>query len=311
MKRPALVLPLAAVLAAGGFLLASHLPHAQARHRAGSARMPASDTSCARRRPAVPFIGAAVNPPIARHARSFATATGVRPAVVEFYDAFGRPFQQHEASQAAAMGAIPLIQLNPRHVSLAAIAAGRHDAYLRKYAAAVRRFACQVALSFGHEMNGSWYPWGRPRTSPAIFIAAWRHIHGVFAAAHARNVIWSWDPDHGGSSAREWWPGRAYVDWVGVDGYQRPGQTFASTFASQLADIRSFTSRPVFIAETAVAPGPSQRRQISGLFTAVSKYRLSGLIWFDLNRKEPWQLEGHPGRLAAFRKAAATMKPGA
>jgi hypothetical protein len=159
-------------------------------------------------------------------------------------------------------------------------------------------------------MNGSWYSWGRPRTSPATFIAAWRHIFRIFAAEHVRNVTWSWDPDHvwqpdhGGSWASEWWPGAAYVNWVGIDGYQRPGETFNSIFRRQLANIRSVTSKPVYIAETGVQPSASEASQISGLFTAVRRYRLAGLVWFDINRKEQWKLEGNPTGLAAFHSAA-------
>ena len=261
----------------------------------------------------VPFTGVAINPPIAGAAQSFSEATRTRVDVVEFYSGFPRPFPSHEARQAAERDALPLIQLNPRGVSLARIVAGHYDAYLRTYARAVRAFGCRVVLSFGHEMNGSWYSWGRPSTSPATFIAAWRHIYNMFKVEHVRNVIWSWDPDHvwqpnhGGSWASEWWPGAAYVDWVGIDGYQRPGQTFNSIFAKQLANIRSVARKPLYIAETGVQPGADQPSQISGLFAAVRKYHLTGLIWFDIDRKEKWKLEGDRAGLAAFHKAVAEL----
>lgn len=300
----------AAMTAAGLLAATSHHPRlahrAQASRRTPQASARPSAESCTVRKPALPFTGVAVNTPVTTGARSFATATGAHLGMVEFYTAFGKPFPQYEAREAISLGAIPLIQLNPRNASLTSITAGNWDGYLRRYAAAVKAFRCPAAVSFGHEMNGSWYPWGEPRSSPAEFIAAWRHIHRVFAAEHVRNVIWSWDPDHGGTKARKWWPGAAYVDWIGVDGYQRPGDTFGSIFGWQLADIRSFTSKPVFIAETAVAPGPQQEAQIAGLFAAIRKYRLAGLVWFDINRKEPWRLEGHPAAIAAFR---AGMRP--
>ena len=41
-------------------------------------------------------------------------------------------------------------------------------------------------------MNGTWYSWGYRHTSPAVFVAAWRHIVTVFRAAGARNVTWLW-----------------------------------------------------------------------------------------------------------------------
>jgi len=67
-----------------------------------------------------------------------------------------------------------------------AVASGRYDGYLRRTARAVAAFRCPLVLSLGHEMNGSWYSWGFTHTTPAVFIAAWRHVHDVFArAGHA------------------------------------------------------------------------------------------------------------------------------
>ena len=66
-------------------------------------------------------------------------------------------------------GAIPLVQLNPTHASVAAIAAGRYDGYLTAYAESIRSYHRPVILSFGHEMNGYWYKWGYTHTSPTDF----------------------------------------------------------------------------------------------------------------------------------------------
>src|SRR5258708_4608738 len=246
-----LAMPAAAALAIGGVLVASgHTtvpPLVPARSPATTRPAQAAGAGpCAGGLPE-PFAGVAVNPGIRAHVASFERATGAHVRVAEFYNAFDAPFQKWEAQQALAANALPLIQLNPRDISLALIAAGRYDAHLRQYADAVRAYGCRVALSFGHEMNGWWYTWGRPWTTPATFIAAWRHIHDVFAARHVTNVIWSWDPTHQykqyqhgkvASFASEWFPGNAYVDWIGVDGYLGAGQGFADVFGRQLRDIR-------------------------------------------------------------------------
>jgi hypothetical protein len=96
-----------------------------------------------------------------------------------------------------------------------------------------------------------------------------------------------------------------YVDNIGIDGYQRPGQTFAQIFAERLANIRSFTSKPIYIAETSVAPSSDQARQIIGLFNGVQHYHLSGFVWFDINHLEAWRIERRPAALRAFRSALA------
>ena len=101
-------------------------------------------------------------------------------------------FQTSFARTAAKHGAVPLVQINPTDVSLAAIASGQYDAYLTSYAQAVRAYRHPVILSFGHEMNGYWYSWGYRHTSPAVFVAAWRHIVTLFRALGTRNVTWLW-----------------------------------------------------------------------------------------------------------------------
>ena len=254
------------------------------------------------------FVGVAVNNPIAPSVRSFASVTGVHPAMVELYTSFGSPFAGSLARKVVAIRSTPFIQWNPRHAPLAKIARGAYDGYLRTYARAVKRFGHHIVLSFAHEMNGHWYSWSRPHATPAQYIAAWRRIHRVFARSNVTNVTWSWDPSHTGSPANQWWPGRAYVDCIGIDGYLRPGQTFAHIFANQLANIRSFTSKPVFIAETGVAPSPGTGSQIAALFHGLSQYNLLGFVWFDINRLKAWKLEGRPEAVKAFRSSVAQVE---
>ena len=114
-------------------------------------------------------------------------------------------FQCAFAERAAAHGAIPMIQLQPINISLPAIVAGRYDAYLRSYASAVRAYGRPVILSFAHEMNGNWYSWGYPHVSPAVWVAAWRHVVSLFRALGATNVTWLWAPnaEQPGDSALE------------------------------------------------------------------------------------------------------------
>jgi mannan endo-1,4-beta-mannosidase len=263
-----------------------------------------------KRAPALPqnFVGIAVSRDIAGSVRSFTRTTGVHPALVELYSEFGAGFPQLQAHRVIGSNSIPLIQWNPRHAPLGQIASGAYDRYVRHFAAAVKAFGHHIVLSFAHEMNGTWYPWGRPDATPAQFKAAWRRIHTIFARRHVTNVTWSWDPSHGGSPASQWWPGSRYVDWIGIDGYLRPGQTFRYIFHRQLSIIRRVTRRPVFIAETAVAPSAGQARQVAALFGGVASNHLMGFVWFDVNRLKAWRLEGRPAADRAFRKLAARMR---
>ena len=264
-----------------------------------------------------PFAGIAVNNDIGQHVSDFQHMTGAHIRVVEFYNPFPGPFQDSEAMQATKLGALPLIQLNPRKITMAGVVAGKYDAEIRSYARTVRAFGCHVVLSFGHEMNRWWYPWGLPWTKPSVFIAAWRHFHDIFRAEGAFNVIWSWDPSHqytefkpgkAASPASDWYPGDRYVDWVGLDGYLNPRQNFKEVFTHQLASIASVAgSKPVYLAETGVAPNIHEIRQIDDLFAGINHHHIAGLIWFDQNAKQRWELQGRRAAVAEYRKLVASF----
>jgi hypothetical protein len=89
----------------------------------------------------------------------------------------------------------PASSWEPYDTSPAAIADGHSDAYITRFARAVRALNVPVVISFGHEMNGNWYPWETTQSTPAEFVAAWRHIHDLFIQAGASNVIWVWNPN--------------------------------------------------------------------------------------------------------------------
>ena len=246
---------------------------------------------------------------------TFARDTGHWPQIVSYYSGWQSPFAASFAAQAYAHGAKTLVQITPRHVALADIAAGRWDGYLRRYALAVRRFGHPVIISFGQEMNGSWYPWGWTHTQPATFAAAWRHIWQMFRKSGTRNVVWLWDVNHisprgmAGLLPADW-PGSRYVDWVGLDSYlYTPGATYASQVASDVRQIRELTHKPLLLAETAVGPRTGNvPAGIASLFAGARRDHLLGLVWFDQHQqgsalREDWRLEDSPAALSAFRRA--------
>jgi hypothetical protein len=249
----------------------------------------------------------------------FTNATGVKPGIVVYYSAWNNPFSTSFGHAAWDHDAYVLVQLEPRGVTLASVAAGGSDDYLRSYADAVVAFGHPVILSFGHEMNGTWYSWGDGHTSPAMFVAAWRHVVRVFRAAGAANVTWLWTVNSitgAASSLSRWWPGAEWVDWTGIDGYYfRATDTFGSVFGSTIADIRTFSNAPLLIAETAVGTTPTRESQIDGLFAGVRAERLAGVVWFDKAQHaglyhQDWRLEDDPSALAAFTAAATKLSGG-
>ncbi len=72
-------------------------------------------------------------------------------------------------------------------------------------------------------------------------------------------------------------PAAQYVTWVGIDGYYvRPSDTFASVFGRTIDQVRSLTSKPVLLSETAVGPAAGQFTKIPDLFAGIRQYRCSG-----------------------------------
>jgi len=238
----------------------------------------------------------------------FAREISWQPNLVSYYSSWLEPFSTSFATSAAKHGAVTLVQLDPENVSLEGIAHGRYDAYLRSYAAAVKAFHGEVVLSFGHEMNGNWYSWGREHTSPGVFVAAWRRVVNEFRIVGARNVIWLWTVNIINTqpfipAPGPWWPGKAYVDWVGIDGYYySPSWNFASLFGPTIVAVRSLTRDPILIAETGASNAAGQAAKITDLFQGIQSYGLLGFVWFDVNDVKQaldWRLDS-PAALAAY-----------
>jgi mannan endo-1,4-beta-mannosidase len=249
--------------------------------------------------------------------QQFAQDIGMQPNLVSYYSNWPDPFQTSFAESASQRGAETVVQLVPRtnagiDVSLAGIADGKDDVYLRSFATAVREFKVPIVLSFGHEMNGSWYPWGYQHTSPETFVAAWRHIVKLFRAEGASNATWLWtvnvmanDIPSPIPSPKAWWPGGSYVNWVGIDGYYyKSSSVFASLFGPTITAVRGFTNDPILIAETGAPPAAGQTAKINDLFAGLRAYGLLGFMWFDENTEgRAWRIAS-PQAFAAFGKDA-------
>jgi hypothetical protein len=242
---------------------------------------------------------------------SFTHDTGVSPDVVMYYSGWFESFPKSFTTTAAEHGAVPFVQMDPTGVSVAAIASGRYDGYLSSYAEAVRAYRDPVILSFGHEMNGRWYSWGYGHTSPAVFVAAWRHIVNLFRALGARNVTWLWTVNIINDTKRgripgpaPWWPGSSYVNWVGIDGYYlKPSWKFAPLFGPTIAAIHALTSDPILIGETSAATAAGQPAKIADLFAGIRAYGLLGFVWFDATNILGFRISS-PAAFAAFRRGA-------
>lgn len=263
------------------------------------------------------------NPPAA-HARWLTRE--LRPSAIQLYERFLQPIPVADMTAAHAAGAEPVLDLDPvlriqlpgiDHPSAAAmisasariIVSGRLDWYLQYYADTIKNLRFPVMVAIAHEMNGNWYPWAHRFTPPKLFVAMWRHIHQVFTSEGATNITWVWTINKiGGRGAGGWrtygtrqeWPGSAYVDLVGIDAYFRtPGQWFADRFVPTIKFLHTFTHKPILVTETGIYPNRNDGQQLQSLFRGIRRYNLRGLIYFNLDMQQPWQLTHQGARLLA------------
>ncbi|NHW37752.1 stalk domain-containing protein [Paenibacillus aceris] len=105
-------------------------------------------------------------------------------------------------------------------------------AYLRKWAQDAKAAGIPIFLRFAGEMNGAWVKW---HGNPAQYIAKFRMLHDVFAS-DAPNVAMVWSPgDVPANDIDPYYPGDAYVDWVGVSLYIEPYENGDPSLPSMIA----------------------------------------------------------------------------
>jgi mannan endo-1,4-beta-mannosidase len=305
--RMVLLVALATAAAAVAFV-ASQGAFSRTGHAAARASLPARPAS---------YLGVyeAGPPRVYQPVANFARAAGRQPNLVGYYSGWAEPFAKSFAERVRGHGAVPIVQIDPTYAMIAAIGEGRYDAYLRAYADSVRAFAHPVVIGFGHEMNAPWYSWGYGHVPARVYVAAWRHIVTLFRSEGADNVTWLWTINVDGPGTgpiATWWPGPAFVTWVGIDGYYvRPSDTFAAVFGATIQLLRTFTSRPLLLSETAVGPIAGFVK-IDNLFAGMRRYRMLGLVWFDFHQHhgiyhQDWRIEDNPEAEAAFRRSVSAL----
>ncbi len=250
--------------------------------------------------------------------RSWATAAG---------------FDAAFASAVRARGALPEITWEPwdpaRGVNQPAyaldrIAHGGYDAYLTRWAREIRAWGHPLVLRFAQEMNGTWYPWaeGVNGNVAGDYAAAWRHVHGVFAAQRATNVTWVWSPNVSYPGSRPLaglYPGDRYVNRVGLDGYNggsalRIGGwlSFSQVFGPSLTTVRAITAKSIVLGEVASAEaGGSKAAWITDFFGQLkSNPDISAFTWFNFIKETDWRVQSSTSSTTSFRAGVADPRYG-
>lgn len=257
---------------------------------------------------------------------------GARPDYVMFFNDLRpeRGFPAEAAEICRRFGAIPVVsqelwRWGDRRTGeggrwLGAIARGRLDGYWREWAEGAAAFGAPVILRFGFEMNGDWFPWGG---RPEAFVAAWRQVWKIVREAGADNVLFLfspnvvWDPEREETRIPPYHPGDAFVDLLGLDGYNfgdghspwHRWQSYEEVFGASVATMARWP-QPLLLAEVGCADDPRKAAWLAEFLEAFrADDRLAGFIYFNHHnprKNEPdWRLESDPRSLEAFRSELA------
>jgi len=209
-------------------------------------------------------------------------------------------------------GRIPLVNWEPAGIDFKKIVDGSLDATIKARASGAKQLGKPFFLDFAAEMNGD-EAWSG--NDAKLYVDAYRHIHDLFVAAGATNVVWAWcpnvtDTDGSNKTTLDYYPGDSYVDWTGVDGYNWGSgdwQTFKEVF-KDIYPLLAGKKKPILIGEMSSSEtGGDKAAWISAMIpTLKTSYPLiKGVIWFDVDKERDWRINSSASTLAAFKAMAA------
>jgi mannan endo-1,4-beta-mannosidase len=210
--------------------------------------------------------------------------------------------------------------LSEPNFQLSDVISGTYDSYIRKFAEAAKAWGHPFFLRFDWEMNGGWFAWaqGVNGNKSGEYVAAWRHVHDIFTEVGATNATWVWcpnvDPENQMQSLGGLYPGDAYVDWTGLDGYNwgtdptRPDRwrTFDQLYSSTYKKITETVapSKPLMVSEVGTTEyGGSKANWIKEMLNTVpvNYPKIRGLLYFEkYDDGMDWPIETSSSATSAF-----------
>ncbi len=108
------------------------------------------------------------------------------------------------------------------------VIAGKCDKQINKLGQWIKSVKRPVYLRIGYEFDGPWNHY-----EPADYVLAYRHIVDQLRAMQVINVVYVWSsaaaPGYHGYALDAWYPGDAYVDWIGISVFRQFAGTLGTT----------------------------------------------------------------------------------
>jgi hypothetical protein len=261
-------------------------------------------------------------PPTDEALKDFVSLTDDTPAISNWFQPSEYGWLREWAELCEANSTVPMMSYEPyggkpdSEWALSTIIAGNHDAKFRSVAQAMAAYSKRHLLRFAHEMNGNWYAWGAGvnGNTPEEYREAWKHVRNIFNAEGAVNVEWVWCPNEipvGNSYGyADFFPGNAYVDWIGVDGYNWGGtreRSFEQIFRGPYEELLSLpTDKPIMIPEFGcaeiAADKPGWIRDGIGKQLVEDFPKVKAALYFHVIADgRDWRVNSSPESLAAYK----------
>jgi hypothetical protein len=200
------------------------------------------------------------------------------------------------------------------------IAAGRYDAsVVVPQAQRIKAYGKKVMLGLDHEMDLSHAKHG----TAAEYKAAYKHLRSVFAAQGVNNVIWTWVTSGyvgygNGPLVKSFYPGDAYVDWIGYDPYNfytchnSGWETFDQTVKGfyDWSAANGLGNKPLLIQEYGMKYGSdTQSRQWYRDIDDVlrKRTRIKALVRWDSDTSCTLRIDNGPGMVSEFAAAGKAI----
>lgn len=259
---------------------------------------------------------------------SFYDGFGKKPSMAMMFQGWNTPgkldFPTAFCQEADAKGYIPHVTLEPM-MGLTELMSGKYDADIKKYGQAIAKFGKPVILRFAHEFNGDWYPWSKENgelVPTATYVTAYRYINTKIKEAGGTNAQWVWAPNNVNAEKNnlnvgDYYPGDAYVDWIGMDGYNfgtsqswSNWQSFAQVFGNMYAWIeKNHPNKPIFISEMGTsATGGDKAAWITDMFYQLEHNfpNIKAIVWFNINKETDWRFTDQAKSVEAFKNGLAS-----
>jgi beta-mannanase/peptidoglycan hydrolase-like protein with peptidoglycan-binding domain len=240
---------------------------------------------------------------------AFESTVGKKVPIVALFWAVGDAFPTYYKGDIGAKGKKLLIYWESSF-GYDAIINGSKDAEIRAFAEGAKSYGYPVILVPFNEPNLNEEAWGYGQNGNTAekFKEAWKRMHGIFAGVSNVEFAIAYNnvsiPDVAGNRFLDYYPGDAYVDIVGVDGFNfgDPWQSFDQVFSSSLTELGTY-GKPLYILSTASAPSSKKAEWIqSGLGTLATKYpKVKGWVWFNENKERDWRVNSDQASLSAFK----------